>query len=265
MFYYRSANQYVAPTHFSAWIINKNEPRLASAPINVMAKKAIADMSMMAEKSVAAPMVAPVASYEDAREYKIKNLTLPSTGVPLEAQVLTWKAPLVCEIRTYPYENTKAFHVCSFVPKYQIDNNRWKVKSTNEIVNENAIGEYRKDAYDLYIKVEDDIQIERKPIVNNERETGVFGGTVRKKDGFTLTLINKSDTIKTIVLTERIPTSTTEKITSKLLSINSEKKVDYKILEDGQIEMNLTLEPNENKKIKVLFEVSYDKDLQVSY
>jgi len=265
MFYYRSANQYVAPTHFSPWIINKYEPRLASVPVNTMAKEARADMAMMAQERVAAPMAAPVASYEDAREYKIKNLTLPSTGVPVEAQVLTWKAALSCEVHAYPYENTKAFYVCSFEPKYQIDSNEWKVKSPHEVINEDVAGEYKDGRYNLYTKVEEDIEIQRRPIVNKERETGIFGGTVRKKDGFTLMLINKSDTIKTLALTERIPTSTTEEIKSKLLSISSEKKVEYKILEDGQIEMNLTLEPNENKKIDILFEISHDKELEVNY
>ena len=56
------------------------------------------------------------------------------------------------------------------------------------MINENAVGEYRDGKYDLYTKVEEDIKIVRKPIVNKERETGIFGGTARKKDGFTLTL-----------------------------------------------------------------------------
>ncbi len=63
---------------------------------------------------------------------------MPSTGVPLNVKVLTWKAPLSCELRSYPYVNSKVFHVCSFQPKYQIDSNRWKVKSGEEMVNENA-------------------------------------------------------------------------------------------------------------------------------
>ena len=104
-----------------------------------------------------------------------------------------------------------------------------------------------------------------RSIVNKERETGIFGGTARKKDGFKLTIINKSDKAKTLTLIERIPTSTTEEIKSKLLSINSEKKVNYKMLKDGKIEMKLTLAPNENKAIEVLFELSYDKDLKVNY
>jgi hypothetical protein len=193
------------------------------------------------------------------------NLTLLSTGVPLDVEVFKWKAALSCEVRAYPYETTRAFHVCSFDPKYQIDSNKWKVKSSHEMINDNATGEYRNGKYDLYTKVEEDIQIGRKPIVNKERETGIFGGTVRKKDGFTLTLTNKSDKEKTITLIDRIPTSANEEIKSKLLSINSEKKVNYKMIKDGQIEMKLTLSPHENKTIDVLFEILYDKDLKVNY
>jgi len=206
-----------------------------------------------------------LASYEDAREYKIQNLTLPSTGVPLEVKVMSWKATLTCEVRAYPYVNTRAFNVCSFSPKYQIESNTWKVKSGSKMVNEKTIGEYRKGTYNLYTKVEEDIKIIRKPIVQKERETGIFGGTARKKDGFILTVTNKSDKDKTLTVIERIPTSTTEEIKAKLLGINSEKKVNYKMLKDGEIEMKISLAANETKKIEVLFEISYDKDIKVSY
>lgn len=267
MFYYRSANQYVHPIHFRPWVVSKYIPRPERVSKNVMAKKARMDMEMMAEERGSTSMIgsAPVVSYEDAREYKIENLILPSTGVPLDVQVLTWKVALSCDVRAYPYENTRAFHVCSFEPKHQIDSNKWKVKSADEVINENAVGEYRESMYNLYTKVEEDIKIQRKPIVNKERETGIFGGTARKKDGFTLTLTNKSDKVKELTLIERIPTSTTEEIKSKLLSINSEKKVNYKILKDGQIEMKLTLAAHENKKIDILFEISHDKELKINY
>jgi|GEM_PF-700353 len=269
MFYYRSANQYVRPTHFTPWIVSKYVPRPTRVRKSkkAMRKELSMNMAMMEEQRVSMPMMdtAPVASYEDAREYKVKNLTLPSTGVALDVEVLTWKAALSCEVRAYPYVNRQAFHVCSFIPKHQIDSNRWKVKSADEVINENAAGEYRDKSYNLYTKVEEDIKIERKPIVKRNRETGIFGGTERKKDGFTLILTNKSDKEKTLTLTERIPTSTTEEIKAKLLSINSDKKVNYKALKDGKIEMKLVLAPNETKKIEVLFEISYDKDLKVSY
>jgi len=267
MFYYRPSNQYIHPIHFHPWIVSKYVPRPKRVYDKSMVKKGRMDMFMMAEQRVPVSLAvsAPVASYEDAREYKIENLTLPSTGVALDAQVLTWKAALSCDVRVYSYENTQAFHVCSFEPKHQIDSNRWKVRSANEVINENAEGEYRDGIYHLYTKVEEDIKIERTAIVNKERETGVFGGIIRKKDGFRLALTNKSDKVKTLTLIERIPTSTTGEIKSKLLSINSKKKVNYKMLKEGQIEMKLALAPHENKKIEVLFEISYNKDLKVNY
>ena len=221
-------------------------------------------MAMEDEVSIVASSV-PVASYVDAREYKIENLTLPSTGLPVNVQVTSWTSMLSCEIKAYPYTNARAFKVCSFEPKQQIDSNKWKVKSAKVTINKNAVGEYRDGKYNLYTKVEEDIKIIRKPIVKKERETGIFGGTARKKDGFVLTLTNKSDKSKTLTLIDRIPTSTTDEIEVKLLEIKSDKKVNYKILKDGQVEMKITLAANVRKKIEVLFEISYDKDLKINY
>jgi len=267
MFFYRRAYQNLHPVHFRPWIASKYKPRPQRVSKSAMAKRKSMDMAIMAEEMMtpSVSMPAPAASYEDAREYKIQNLILPSTGVPVDVKVLSWNTALTCEIRTYPYENSRVFYVCSFEPKYQIDSNSWKVRSSAEMINENALGEYRKGKYDLYTKVEEDIKIERRRIVNKERETGIFGGTMRKKDGYILTLSNKSDNAKEIKITERIPTSTTEEIKSKLLSVNSKKKLSYKILKEGQIEMNVSLAPNETEKIEILFEISHDKDLQVDY
>ena len=187
MFYYRSANQHIRPVHFSPWTVNKYEPR----PKRMLAKRsmpqkmAMDNMVMADEASFVASPVA-VASYVDAREYKINNLDLPSSALPVEAQVTSWSSPLTCEIKAYPYSNTRAFSICSFEPKYQIDSNRWKIKSGKITVNENAVGQYYEGKYDLYTKREEDIKIIRKPIVKKERETGIFGGTVRKKDGLYL-------------------------------------------------------------------------------
>ncbi len=266
MFYYRSANQYVRPVHFNPWIVGKYEPR----PKRKLAKRAMAQkmemnsMAMADEVSMVASS-APVASYVDAREYKIDNLTLPSTGLPVDVQVTSWTSTLTCEIKAYPYYNARAFKVCSFEPKQQIDSNKWKVKSAKVTINENAVGEYRDGKYNLYTKIEEDIKIIRKPIVKKERETGIFGGTARKKDGFVLTLTNKSDKSKIITIVDRIPASTTDEIKVKLLEVRANKKVNYKMLKDGKIEIKLTLAANETKKIEVMFEISYDKDLKITY
>jgi len=261
MFYYRSAQQYVHPIHFNPWVVSKYVPRVYKKSKRKKASRAMMDENGGDIASIEEVM----ASYEDAREYKIQNLTLPSTGMPLEVKVLSWKAALTCEVRAYPYVNTKAFHICSFEPKYQVESSRWKITSDKVVINERAVGEYRDDKYSLYTKIEEDINIVRKPIVQKERETGIFGGTARKKDGFTLTLTNKSAKEKTLTLIERIPTSTTDEIKAKLLNIKSKDKVNYKMLKDGKIEMKISLAGNETKKIEVLFEISYDKDIKVNY
>lgn len=269
MFYYRRAQQYVEPVHFNPWIVSKYVPQQKQEYKRAKAKALRMDMAMVAEEGVSDSVLmsipVPAASYEDTREYKIKNLMLPSTGVPLDVKVLTWKAALNCELRAFPYRNSKAFQVCPFQPKYQIDNNSWKIKSENEMINENAVGEYRDKNYNLYTQIDEDIHILRTPMVQKDRKTGIFGGTERKKDGFNLVFTNKSDKVKTLTLTERIPTATTEEIKVKLLSITSEKKVDYTMKKEGEIEMKITIAPNESKKIKILFEISYDKDLKVNY
>lgn len=269
MFYYRRAHQYVEPIQFNPWIVSKYIPIQKKEYKRAKAKALRMDMAMVSEQRVADSTLmdipVPAASYEDTREYKIENLILPSTGVPVDVKMLTWNAALECELQAYPYRKSKAFTVCSFQPAYQIDNNSWKVKSEDVVLNENAAGEYRDSSYNIYTQVEEDINIIRTAIVQKDRKTGIFGGTARKKDGFTLTVTNKSDKTKTLTLTERIPTSTTTEITSKLLSIGSTKKVDYKMLKDGEVEIYITLNGNETKKIEVLFEVSYDKDLKVNY
>ena len=267
MFFYRSAHQYLQPVHFRPWIVSKYEPLTNGISKTAMAKRKSMDMAMVSEEMMSPSVMdsAPLVSYEDAREYRIQDLSLPSNGVPLDVKVLSWNNDLSCELRAYPYENTNAFHVCSFEPKYQIDSNHWKVRSSGEMINENAVGEYKDGKYDLYIKSDEDLTIQRRRIVNKERETGIFGGTVRKKDGFRLSLTNKSDREKNITIIERIPTSTTEEIKSKLLSISSEKKVNYTILKEGEIEMKITLDPNENRKIEVLFEILHAKDMKVNY
>ena len=269
MFYYRSSHQYIQPIHFNPWIVSKYVPVPKRTYKKSKSREMSVDMVMMSEemggKNTSKVMAAPTVSYEDAREYKIENLTLPSTGTPIDVKVLTWKTDLTCDLRTYPYINRQAFHVCSFKPDYQIESHEWKVKSGNEVINENAVGEYRDKHYNLYTKIEEDIKITRKAIVKKERETGIFGGTARKKDGFILTLTNKSDKSKTLTIIERIPTSTTDEIKSKLLSIKSDKKVNYKLLKDGKIKMHVKLDAHESKQIEILFELSYDKDVKVSY
>lgn len=263
-FYYRMANRTIKPVHFNPWIISEYQPPVPRP--QSMFRKSRAMMEEQTLDMVAGNISpAPKAEYVDAREYRVKKLLLPSTGEPVKVAVTSWNSVLECGLYLSPYVRRTVYEKCSFIPKKQIENNSWKLKKGNEVINNRVVGEYRDKKYYLYTKADEDIKVTRKPIVEKERDTGFFGNTVRKKDGYTLRLTNKSDKPKTLTVTERIPTSTTEKIKVKLLSVKSEKKIEYQLLKDGKIEMEVKLLPQESKKIEVMFEISYDRDLKVRY
>jgi hypothetical protein len=89
MFFYRPAHRYIRPIHFSPWIVSKYIPRptrkyeKAKRAIAMDEEQMVGAMSMAVVESPA-----PVATYLNAREYQIKNLSLPSTGMPIDVQVL---------------------------------------------------------------------------------------------------------------------------------------------------------------------------------
>ena len=258
-FHYRSATQYVRPVHFHPWIVQERLQLRRKSMSKRMLAESMAMHNTVGGDVAPAPMQA---HYDESREYTIKDLKLPSTGEPVTVPVMTWKAPVECRSELYAYRSTNAFEVCSFTPKFQIERNSWKVKNAKGIINDKAVGEYDKGVYRLYIKNDEDIAVIRKPVVDKEKESGIFGGTIRKKDGFTLEITNKSDKAKTIKVIERIPVPNTDKIAVKLLSVTGNT---YKELKDGKLEMSVSLAPHTHKQIEVLFEISYDKDLKIVY
>jgi hypothetical protein len=266
-FYYRSAQPYVRPVHFSPWIVGEHKEYLRRN-VRKHSKSKMIDAAPVEREAMTMAMAAPVpmkASYEDAREYTVKALELPSTGEEKKIPVMEWRVAATCQEELHAYRNSTVFNVCSFTPKFQIEQNRWKIMKEGKILNESAMGEYEKENYRLYVSYDPDIKVIRQKIVLKERETGIFGSTARKKDGFVLTLTNKSEKRKKIKITERIPVSNTEKIKVKLLSVKGSKPVNYHILKDGKVEMDVVLASRESQKIEIVFEISYNKDLKIDY
>ncbi|MDM5271717.1 DUF4139 domain-containing protein [Sulfurovum sp. zt1-1] len=262
-FYYRMSQRTVHPVYFHPWIISKYQPPLPRSKSLLMKSAKMMDSAPAEMMSDA--LGAPAVEYVDAREYKVAHLELPSTGEPVKAEVNTWSAVMKCGLHTAPYANLNVYEQCSFTPQTQIETHSWEIKKGEELISSRAFGEYRENTYSVYTKIDEDIKVSRKPIVRKEKDTGFFGNTVRKKDGYILTLTNKSDKDKTITVTERIPTSETEEIEVKLLQINSDKKVDYNLLKDGKVEINVLLHAGEERTIEILFEIAYDKEMEITY
>ena len=259
-FYFRKSQRSVRPVHFHPWIIQEYQPEPAVPRTQSLMKR-----SAVMESPAADSLSSPTAEYLDAREYRVRSLELPSTGEPASVRVDSWSADMECGLSVSPYAGLSVYEACTFTPEKQIENPEWRITKGETLINSHAFGEYREKRYHLYTKIDEDIKVTRKPIVQKQKDTGFFGDTVRKKDGYILTLTNKSDKPKQVAVTERIPTSTSEEIKVKLLQINADKKIDYRLLKEGEIKMEVDLPAGEERRIEVLFEISYDKEKQISY
>jgi len=266
IFYYRLSKEYINPINFTPWIAKEFKPILYKKKTKALSMRT-KELESIPSAEVVEPAVAEipetVGKYNDSREYSITNLTLPTTNRSKKVKILEYESKVKCLLIAYPYTSKTAFNVCSFKPKYQIDNNNWIVKENGSLINKKAIGRYENGMYKIYKNIDRDIKIVRKKIVSKERESGIFGGTRKQKDGYIIVVTNKSNKKKNLKIIDRIPTSNTDKIEVKLLSI--QPKIDYKLNNNGKIEMNLNLKAKENVAIKVIFELTYDKDLRIRY
>ncbi len=268
--YARSYQIYLHPRQFRPWIAQRIIPIRKRKSLNIRQDKlAYAETAMVENKmgGDVAPVM-PVSSMGAVvqtgyKNYHISDLELPSTGEEVKVKIAAYKAAATCALVSYPYRDPRVYRACSFAPKSPIESHRWRIEKSKRLVSDQAYGLYRDGRYLLNVDVEEEVLIHRESIVKRDRSSGIFGGSIRKKDGFELTVTNLSDKAKTIKLIERIPTSTTDKIKVKLLSV--EGAANYTLQKDGKLEIDITLAPKAVQKVKVLFELRYDKEMKVSY
>ena len=267
--YARSYRVYLHPQQFRPWIAQVREHLRAKKSLRKAKREVYAEAAMV-EDGVGGNMapVMPVSGMGTVmqtgyKNYHISGLELPSTGEEIKVKVGEYKAATTCALVSYPYRDPRVYQACSFAPKSPIESHRWRIQRNKRLVSNQAYGVYRDGKYLLNVDIEEEVLVHRKPIVKRDRSSGIFGGTIRKKDGFELALTNLSSKTKMVKIIERIPTSTTDKIKVKLLSVEGTEK--YTLQKDGKLEMDITLPPKAEQKVKVLFELRYDKEMKVSY
>jgi putative AlgH/UPF0301 family transcriptional regulator len=118
--------------------------------------------------------------------------------------------------------------------------------------------------YTLFVSVDEDLVVNREPMILKEKES-FFGGTVHKKDGYVIHLVNQSDEKRKLKVIDRIPVAVRSDVKVKLLSVECDKPLKKRVLEKGKLEMEVTLPPRSHADVRVLFEVSYDKEKPVVY
>ncbi|WP_457593438.1 DUF4139 domain-containing protein [Hydrogenimonas sp.] len=256
--YYRPMHTNLRPIRFDPWIIrDKNRPRIRALQKTVMP---------MAADGMPAP---ESASYEEvqtqkARNYRIKGLKLPSNGERVDIALRKWRNSAERSEVVYPYRDRRVFRVVRFKPKREIETNRWRIRSDGTLIASNVSGAYIDGRYTLFLSVDEDLVVNREKMILKEKES-FFGGTVRKKDGYIVRVVNQSGEAKELSIIERIPVAVRSDITVKLLSVTSNRPMKYRLHERGKLAVDLTIPPRSDAEVRVLFEVSFDKDKPIVF
>jgi len=261
--YAKSSKKYLSTKSFSPWVASISRPMRyskKSRAVKSMKRDSFDMVQSMAVNPVPRAGKSVQTGYKD---YHISALELPSTGESIKIKIEDYKTPMHCENTSYSYTDSRVYNICTISPVSPIESNKWIVKKGKELISKAAFGKYTDGKYALTVDIDDEIRVDRKPMIKRDRSSGIFGGSIRKKDGYTLDITNISDKTKSLKLIERIPSSTTDKIESKLISIKGDTS--HKIRKNGQLDISVTLKPNEHKQIEVIFELRYDKDTRVRY
>jgi len=225
------------------------------------------EMTMMAMPAMDAIAAAPMAnqalhvSKTETRSYRLENLTLLSNGKEKKIPVDIEKLTIDSSLTWHPYNSNNVYKTASFAPKQTIESRQWKVRHNQQLI-ENA--PIRKDGKEILINVaiDYDIETKRENISEFSEDKGIFSSDRLKKEGFKLTLTNRSKVDKKIQITERIPLSTQEEIQVSLEKLNVPYKYDTKT---GKLTIIASIDARETLNIDVIYVIRYPKEVKIYY
>ncbi len=259
MLYYRPMHSYLRPIRFQPWVLrDRSRPQ-----VRTLQKGAV---PMAAD---AVPVPEEGAAYEGvqrqkARNYRIRGLKLPSSGERIDIALQKWRNGAERGEVVHPYRDRRVYRVVRFRPDRPIETNRWRIRSGEKVIATNVAGEFVDGRYTLFLSVDEDLVVERERMILKERES-FFGGTLRKKDGYIVRVVNQSDEAKELSVVERIPVATRSDVEVKLLEVTSNRSMKYRLHEKGRLTIDLTVPPRAQAEVRVLFEVSFDKEKPVVF
>ncbi|WP_457595412.1 DUF4139 domain-containing protein [Hydrogenimonas sp.] len=258
MLYYRPMHRYLRPIRFQPWVVrDRSRPQ-----IRALQKSAVP----MAADAMPVP---ERASYEEvqtqkARNYRITGLKLPSNGERVDIVLQKWQNGAERSEVVYPYRDRRVFRVVRFRPDRPIETDRWRIRSGEKVIAADVRGEFVDGRYTLFLSVDEDLAVERERMILKEKES-LFGGILRKKDGYIVRVVNQSGEAKKLSVIERIPVATRSDVEVKLLNVSSNRPMRYRLHEKGKLTIDLTIPPHAETEVRVLFEVSFDKEKPVVF
>jgi hypothetical protein len=231
-------------------------------------KRAIAQksMPMMAMDAAAAPMNEALSgalhvSKDATRSYRMKELNLPSDGKEQRVPVNLETLPITSKLTWHPYNSSNVYLTARITPKQNIESNQFKVRQNGELIENAPILKEGKDIL-IHVAIDYDLETKREKITDFSEDKGLFNSDRLKKEGFKLTLTNRSKISKEVEITERIPLSTQEEIVVTLEALHVKHTYDKK---NGKLTMEVSLQPEESKKIEVRYAIRYPKEGQLYY
>lgn len=244
--------------HFSPWLLSPNRKMLYRAN-----KKSLSPM----------PTAMPnITAYDSAtigdttkkgfRDYSISGLVLPSDGKEYEQKIYTEKVPVECQETAYSYISSTVYNICSFKSSTPIEDNRWEIitPTGSKIYTE---GRYESGKYLLNVGIDESITLRRERIPSKDRKSGFFGSDIKRTDGYTITLTNRTKESKNLTIIDRIPYSKSDKIRVTLDSVTGADS--KKLGKYGKLTLKINLKAMQSRTIRVLFSLRYDKKLHINY
>ena len=255
-FHYAPMRRNLRPVRFSPWLVydaSVPKPRTLyrkGAPVVAMEAAPAAELSG--------------AKVEASRHYVVRDLVLPSDGRRTTVALRRWSQEAEYGEVAYPYRDSRVYETVRFTPAHPIDAERWRIHEKGRLLSSRVTGAFVEGRYTLFLDVDEAVKVHRQRLYLKAKES-FFGGTVKKRDGYRIELVNDSPKAKKITLVDRIPVARRSDVEVKLLKVSSALPLRYELKPQGRLEMHVTLPARGNGAVEVLFEVSHDKDKPVRY
>ncbi len=262
-------HSYGPPPELYAWYVDIYKPR----PVVYKYKKAIESEDLIMSKEKASEMVLEQ-QFEDPRikaeatsfSFIIPGrVNIPSDNQPhkiliasssKEAKLDYYAAP---KLSRYAYlraglKNPLPFPILSGQMSIFLDERFVNTTSVDKQI-------LPDDDMSLSLGIDEGIKIEKKLLKKFTEYSGVFSKDTQIGYEYAIDIVSAKDKEIGINISDNFPVSRNEQIR---IALDSPKKEEAKISDDGIISWDLRLKPNEKKNLKIKFRIEHPKDLRIT-
>lgn len=261
---------YGPPPELSAWYVDVYKPR----PVVYKYKKAIedADMPMMSMEKTS-----DTALGQRFEKPKIKaeatsfsfiipgKVNIPSDNQPHRILIASSSKEAKLDYYAVPKLSRYAYLRAGLknpLP-FPIFSGQMSIFLDERFVNTTSVDKQilPDDDMSLSLGIDEGIKIEKKLLKKFTEYSGVFSKDTQIGYEYAIDIVSSKDKEIGINISDNFPVSRNEQIR---ISLESPKKEEAKISDDGTISWDLRLKPNEKKTLKIKFRVEHPKDLRIT-